>query len=64
MAVAWRFAEIGCKAVSLVKHKCTPEMGCICLEIGSCSAEIGYKCIEISITSFYICILLAHLNII
>ena len=64
-AVAKRFAEIGayceemayncpeqgCKALSLVKHRCTPRMGCVSPEIGNGSAEIGYKCTEISIAS-------------
>ena len=54
MSVTWRFAEInayceeiaytctqiGCKAFSLVEGMCTPEMGCVNLEIGNCSAEI------------------------
>ena len=62
--IAYNCTEIGCRAYSLVKHMCTSEMGCECLDIGNGSMEIGYKCTEISITSFYTCILLPYLNII
>ena len=62
--IAYICTEIGCKAFSLAKNRCTPEMGCICLKISSCSTEIGYKYTEISIASFYTCILLPYLSII